>query len=401
MLAHARRMQTYRTMYVKFLHDASMHNRRAARASFDTCGILVNEQERMSEPSPTIEGFRAAFRRPALTFAEIAWRWTIGATTAALFIFYCIEFLDTLPVTNADSVLLSTRQPMLVGKAIAHILRGSLNRAIFAALFAALALCLLWIIAASMGRLATVRALLTYFRREACETSATIVSRSTNEDDVSTKAYDAGKPRPIRALIDLSFLRAAVFLAMILGFAGAAILVSSISSKANPRSGLSVVLFFPVAGLICMAGWALNWWLSMAGIFAARDGEDALAALSAAVTVSRERTASVCAVSIWTGLAHLVAFSIATTAVSLPLAFIRVAPSRIVIAGIILVTLTYFAVADWLYMARLAGYVCIAEMPDALAASAPMPAPQLEPAQATIDRDEPILSDLPNLAVEM
>jgi len=65
------------------------------------------------------------------------------------------------------------------------------------------------------------------------------------------------------------------------------------------------------------------------------------------------------------------------------------------------VTLTYFAVADWLYMARLAGYVCIAEMPDALAASAPMPAPQLEPAQATIDRDEPILSDLPNLAVEM
>jgi len=39
-------------------------------------------------------------------------------------------------------------------------------------------------------------------------------------------------------------LRAAVFLAMILGFAGAAILVSSISSKANPRSGLSVVLFF-------------------------------------------------------------------------------------------------------------------------------------------------------------
>jgi hypothetical protein len=355
----------------------------------------------MSEPSPTIEGFRAAFRRPALTFAEIAWRWTIGATTAALFIFYCIEFLDTLPVTNADSILLSTRQPMLVGKAIAHILRGSLNRAISAALFAALALSLLWIIAASIGRLATVRALLTYFRRDvAGNACAAIVSRPTNEDDVSTKARDAGKPRPIRALIDLSFLRASVLLAMILAFAGTAILVSFISPKANPRPGLSVILFFPVAGLICLAGWALNWWLSMAGIFAVRDGGDALAALSAAVTVSRERTASVFAISIWTGLAHLVAFSIATTAVSLPLAFIRVAPSRIVIAGIILVTLTYFAVADWLYMARLAGYVCIAEMPDAVASSAPMPAPRLEPTQATIDRDEPILSDLPNLAVE-
>ena len=32
----------------------------------------------MSLPSPTIEGFRAAFRRPSLTFAEMAWRWTVG-----------------------------------------------------------------------------------------------------------------------------------------------------------------------------------------------------------------------------------------------------------------------------------------------------------------------------------
>jgi len=80
----------------------------------------------------------------------------------------------------------------------------------------------------------------------------------------------------------------------------------------------------------------------------------------------------------WSGASGC--FQHATTAVSLPLAFIRVAPSRIVIAGIILVTLTYFAVADWLYMARLAGYVCIAEMPDALRIRANA-APQLEPAR--------------------
>jgi hypothetical protein len=345
----------------------------------------------MSAPSPTIEGFRAALRRPALTFAEIAWRWTIGATTAALFIFYCVEYLDTLPVTNADSVLLSTRQPVLVGKAIAHILRGSLNRTVSAALFAALALSMLWIVAASMGRLATVRALLEYFREDV----------GLND---SMFGSEAEKPRPIRALIDLSFLRAAVVLAMILAFAGAAILISFVSTTAKPRPGLSIILFFPLAGLICMAGWGLNWWLSMAGIFAVRDGEPALAALSAAVTVTRERTGSILAVSTWTGLAHLVAFSIATTAVSLPLAFIRVAPSRLVIAGFILVTLAYFAVADWLYIARLAGYVCIAEMPDELLMTSPVspvtPQDNISRVESSIDRDEPILSDLPNLAVE-
>ena len=78
--------------------------------------------------------------------------------------FWLIEFLDTLPVTRGDEALLSTRHPLLVGRAISHILRGSLNRAVMAALLAAIALSLLWIITASIGRAATVRALLEYFR---------------------------------------------------------------------------------------------------------------------------------------------------------------------------------------------------------------------------------------------
>jgi len=345
----------------------------------------------MSLPSPTIEGFRAAFRRPSLTFAEIAWRWTLGAVAWALFLFYAIEYLDTLPVTNTDAALLATRQPALVGRAIAHILRGSLNRAVLAALLVVLALSVLWIVAASMGRLATVRVLLAYFRRDVAS-------------GVSAQPYDPTRARPIRALIDLNFLRVAVVLAVMLALAGAAILASFASSKASPRPGLVFMLFVPLAGIVCMAGGALNWWLSFAGIFAVRNGEDALSALSAAVTFFRERTGSVVAVSTWTGLAHLVAFSIATTAVSLPLGLIPVAPSRVVIAGILLVMLAYFAVADWLYMARLAGYICIAEMPDALPAASPAlpasPAGTVVPVETAIDRDEPILSDIPHLAIE-
>jgi len=66
--------------------------------------------------------------------------------------------------------------------------------------------------------------------------------------------------------------------------------------------------------------------------------------------------------------------------------------------------LVYFAVADWLYIARLAGYVCIAETPDAPVTLLPLPQAPLTggvtPVETAIDRDEPILSDLPNLAVE-
>ena len=338
----------------------------------------------MSRVSPTLEGFRTAFRRPSLTFAEIAWRWTFGAAAWALFLFSFIEYLDTLPVSNSDATLLSTRQPWLVGRAIAHILRGSLNRAVLAALLAALALSFIWIVAASVGRAASVRALLGYFRRRFAS-------------NVSAETDDAMKPPPLRSLIGLNFLRVALTLAALLAFVGAAILVGFASPRANPQPGIAFILFLPLAGTICIVWPMLNWLLSLACIFAVRDGDDVLSALSDAVTFSRERSGPVFAVSTWTGLAHLTAFSIATTAVSFPLAFIRVAPTRLVIACVVLVTLAYFAVVDWLYMARLAGYVCIAEMPETLAESATLPTP---PPHTTIDRDEPILSDIPNLVGE-
>jgi hypothetical protein len=340
----------------------------------------------MPRLSPTIEGFRATFRRPSLTFTEIAWRWTVGAVAWAVCLFWCIEYLDTLPVTRSDVTLLLSRQPVLVARAIAHILRGSLNRAMLAAFVAALALSLLWIVAASVGRAATVRALLDYF------TARNLAGNAP------TETHDTTGPQPLRSLIGLNFLRVALTLAGLLAFAGVAMLVRLALPGAPPHPGLAFILFRPLAGLICLVWSMLNWWLSLAGIFVIRDGDDVLSAISAAVTFSRERSGPVFAVSTWIGLAHVAAFSIAATAISFPLALIRFAPARLIVACVALLALAYSAVVDWLYMARLAGYVCISEMPDTLAESAPSLTP---PPRASIDRDELILSDVPNLAVEM
>jgi len=331
--------------------------------------------------SPTTEGFRAAFRRPSLTLAEIMWRWTVGATAATLVAFGLVEYLDTLPVTNGELLFLRSRQPYLVGEAIAHILRGSLNRVVMAGLLAVLLLGTLWIVAASVGRIATVRALLDYFRR-----------------DVVGNVAASGRPLP--TLLRLNFLRAAAALAAVLGFLGASILAGFASPAANPRPELTFFLFLPLAGLICLAWSTLNWLLSLAAMFAVRDDEDAVGALTAAMDFCRERTGAVFAVSTWTGLAHLVLFVAATTVATMPLGFAAIVPLRLVVAVEIVVTLVYFALADWLYMARLAGYVCIAEMPEELLIQLPRQPKSTPPVQTTIDRDEPILSDLPNLAVE-
>ena len=353
----------------------------------------------MARISPTLEGFRAALRRPLFTFTEISWRWTIGATSFALVLYGFFEYLNTLPVSKRDAALLASRQPALAGRAIAHIFRGSMSRAVMAALCAGLALSLLWIVAASIGRAATVRALVDYFR----EKFADEIPSGGSEHDAS--AEPNRKTGYFFSLIGLNFLRVALVLAALLALLGAAILTGFASSKANPQPGLVFVLFLPAAALICSIWSMLSWLLSFAGVFAVRDGEAALGAISAAVDFCRDRTGAVFAVSTWTGLAHFVAFSIASTSVSLPLAFAQVVPLRLVLAVIILGTLAYFAVVDWLYMARLAGYVCILEMPETIVGSEPRqadpPARPLTvstPIQTTIDLNEPILSDLPSPA---
>jgi hypothetical protein len=352
--------------------------------------------------SPTAEGFRATFRRPALTLAEIVWRWTAGGTAAALLIFSLVEYLDTLPVTNGELLFLRTRHPYLVGEAIAHIFRGSLNRVVVAGLLAAFMLAGVWIIAASVGRIATVRGLVEYFREHLADKAS---AGGIPNDDVRDGASGFSANALLPAVLRLNFLRAAVAFAAIFGFAGASILAGFASPAANPQPGLAFLLFLPGAGLIGCVWWSLNWLLSLAAVFAIRDREDAVGAISAAVTFCRQRIGSVSAVSTWTGLAHLIAFVGASVASSLPLGFVGAVPWRLVALAVIFVTLAYLAVADWLYLARLAGYVCILEMPEAvLAPLPPAPVPPAlvagPPVQTTIDRDEPILSDLPNLAVE-
>ena len=145
-------------------------------------------------------------------------------------------------------------------------------------------------------------------------------------------------------------------------------------------------------------GCELNWLLSLAAVFAVRDRDDAMQSISSAVALCRERASAVFAVSTWTGIAHFIAFVGATTVVAFPMGLAGLLPWRVVVLGMMLLTLAYLAVADWLYMARLAGYVCIAEMPDALLKPPPPQSFRHRPfPSTTIDRDELILSDVPNL----
>src|SRR5689334_2709137 len=117
----------------------------------------------MSSSSPAAEGFRLIFRRPAITLAEIAWRWTFAAAAWLLGTLLLVGYLDSLPVTTLDRLLLATQQPILIVKAIHRIFYGSAFRFTEAGVVLLVGLAIAWIALASLGRAATLSALLDEF----------------------------------------------------------------------------------------------------------------------------------------------------------------------------------------------------------------------------------------------
>ncbi len=299
------------------------------------------------------------FRLPLLGLAEIAWRWSFGLAAAAALLFTFREYLDTLPVSAEEMFLLRTRHPVLIWQALSRIFQGSLPRAAAGFAVLALALGLAWIVIASLGRAATLKTLVEYF------------CGSCNRIRLS-------------ALLALNLLRALTFLAATLGVAGAVLAARAASPADDPSPGIVLLIFWTLTMLVGLAWSMLNWFLSLAAIFVVKDGASAFAALNVAMDLCRSRPGSIAAALTWFGVAHTAMFIIATSAAAVPLGFADVLPGGMVLGGLLLVTLLYFAAVDFLYVGRLGAYVFMTEPPVA----APLPA-----------SEDDILSDIPGLPI--
>jgi hypothetical protein len=316
----------------------------------------------MAAWSPTIEGFRSIFRRPALPLAEVAWRWSFGAAAFVLIGLGFLEYLDTLPVSPTDMLMLRTGHPMLVSNALSHIARGSGFRLVLAFVFLFSTLAILWILLASIGRAATLDALIGYIRKQA-RTAPEQVPGIAIDTPPTSEMTDESSGWRLRSLAGLHFLRAALALAACAGCLGALILAGFVSSRNHPQPGFVFFLALTLMLLVWIAWSSVSWLLSLASIFVVGHGEDTFGALSASVDLCRDRFGPVAAVGTWFGLAHIVLFILATSVVTFPLAFTQVLPVPLVLTTVLLLTLVYFAIVDTLYIGRMAGYVAILEAP--------------------------------------
>ena len=153
---------------------------------------------------------------------------------------------------------------------------------------------------------------------------------------------------------------------------------------------------FQLATIIFTLAWlawsVVNWFLSLAAIFVISNGRDTFGAIADAVDLFHRRSGPVFAVGTSFGLAHFAALILAGIAAAFPLGLAEALSGRAVLASLTIIVLVYFAVADFLYIGRLAAYVAIVELPEA--PSFPPSAVSSQPSNS-IDPHELILSDVP------
>jgi hypothetical protein len=335
----------------------------------------------MKPRSPTIEGFRLMFSRPGLGLAEIAWRWSFGSAAALSLTFLVIEYLRTLSVSPGDLFLLRTRHPLLISQAIAHIFRGSADRLDRSAFLLLLLLSAAWIVVGSLARRSTVNALLHYFWEDGALSGAPLAVAATSKIQQ-------------RAPFGLNLLRVVTSVAACLASVGTLVLTKAASPAGDRSPGAAMLVFLTLVMGISLAWWLLNWILSLAAIFVVADGCGTFSAISKAMNLWRARWGSIMAVGTWFGIAHGIVFFVATSIVAFPLAFAGVAPPGIVLGGVVLVALLYFAAADFLYAGKMAAYVAIIAPPRETISAPRRSVPGILP-QPSIDHSELILCDVP------
>jgi hypothetical protein len=263
-------------------------------------------------------GFTCAISRPSVFAAEIAWRWALGAAVSVLLFIAAVEYLDSIVVIG----------PQPFAGAGTHFLR------LTAALLGGIVL--LASFAAAAGRNAVLLAL---FAQD----------QSSN----------------FSALLWLSFLRAVLLIATLLGLAGAWLLASWISGDsrhliARPDAAGFWLVFCPLV-LIIFAVWAsLYRIITLAPISAIAQGSGPVDALARAVELIYQRPGELAAIGIVFGVLRLgslgVALQIGFTLMNLS------SYSPAATLGLLAVlAAAYFLFSDYLCLSRMGAYAALVQ----------------------------------------
>jgi len=318
-------------------------------------------------PSPFRDGFAALRHEPALLAAELTWRWCFGLSAWGLGIVSIALFLDGLRVAPVDAFLLRTLQPRLLDNALRHIFRGSLSRFVLAQTVLLLGVIVLWSLAATAGRAATLHRLVAMF---------------STEEEPQLMEWEFA---PIFLLQLLRVMWTMIAVAVGFGLFVYGVVMAQDAHPIRAALALSAGFGMPFLAIV------LNWFFGIAPLFCIRNSADAMEALEQAVDFGARHAGRLFLLAVGFVTLRLVWAGTMWLAFLSPLSWISQIGGRWTMLLMIVVALTYFAGADLLYLARLGGYVSLAEDDS-------HPTPITEPAMPLPSNQPPEILPLVGLA---
>ena len=288
--------------------------------------------------SPFQDGFAALWHEPALLAAELAWRWCFGLSAWILGIASTALFLDSIEISSRDQLLLGTLQPQFIQGAVRHIFSGTLTRFVLEQAVLLLGLMLLWALAATAGRAATLRRLVAMFSED-------------EEPEVMRWEFE-----PILMLNLLRVMWSVIAIsAMLIS------LVAGVMMANKKHAFLAASLLAFGAGLAWVFGVMLNWYFGLAPLFCIRNRVRAAEALAQSVDFSARQGDRLFGLGVGFLALRVVWAGTMFFAVLAPLQLVHHIARGWIGLIMAIVALIYFAGADLLYLARLGAYVSLAE----------------------------------------
>ena len=288
----------------------------------------------MPSASPVRLGFATAFRQPALVAAEIAWRWSFGTAALALALAGFSGLLAGVTVTDRDLIALGSRNQDLVAAAITHMFQGSAPRVLRALVVLVPALALLWTLAASAGRMATLRVIIS----------------------------NPARPR-WGAMLSVHMARAILAVCAAIAGIGTILLAAWISTGVDadgmvrPDETRYLLILLFTLPLLALLWNYLNWMLSLAPVFVVRDGVDAASSVLRGARMFREERSRLLGMAALFAVLRLIAIGALLVASFFAAAVFSSVGFRAMLGALVVVSLGYCMAADFLYIARLAATV--------------------------------------------
>lgn len=282
-------------------------------------------------PNPITQGLRAVMRDPAIFLVEILWRWSFAILACLLVAGVGLMLLGPLHIGHQWDTAVRSRDPQRMAQLIvAIVLLLGIKVIMIAAIGVPLAIALIWGFFSALGRFVTVK------RLRAGLTSLRF-----------------------RSIFALQLLRGFVgwfsFVLLLAATIGEMLIATH---GPQPDLLLYYLMMLPSVILISAFWLTVNWYLSLAAIFG-RDGQSYRDALRQARQAVRQQRSDFAGTGFVFLLFRVVVLLIATAICGLTSGMAGTSPQSY-FTLLMIVSLAYLAVADFLYMARMAAYLALA-----------------------------------------